>query len=56
MKEKSYGVYIEDILEAISKIERYTSGLDFDRFTENEMVVDAVIRNLEIIGEEAQIT
>jgi uncharacterized protein with HEPN domain len=40
-----------DVLDAIEKIERYTAGLTFDQFEANEMVLDAVVRNLEIIGE-----
>ena len=35
----------------MNKIENYIEGLDFDSFAHNNMVVDAVIRNLEIIGE-----
>ena len=38
-------------MEAIDKIERYTDRLDFDAFQENELVIDGVVRNLEIIGE-----
>ncbi|MCD6554029.1 MAG: DUF86 domain-containing protein [Chloroflexi bacterium] len=49
--KRSYKLFVEDILEAMDKIERYTKGLTFGTFVENEMVVDAVIRNLEIIGE-----
>jgi uncharacterized protein with HEPN domain len=44
-------VYLEHILEAISKIESFVNGLtkfDFDR---NVLIQDAVIRNFEIIGE-----
>jgi len=44
-------MFIEDILEALHKIERYIRGLTYETFARNEMVVDAVIRNLEIIGE-----
>ena len=44
-------VYIEHILEAINKIQGYTLGLTKDQFIQNELVVDAVIRNIEIIGE-----
>ncbi|MCD6203568.1 MAG: DUF86 domain-containing protein [Methanophagales archaeon] len=42
-----------EILEAIEKIERYIDSLSFEDFVKNEMVVDAVIRNLEIVGEAA---
>lgn len=45
---------MEDIVDAMTKIERYIEEVDFAGFTQNEMIVDAVIRNLEIIGEAAQ--
>jgi uncharacterized protein with HEPN domain len=48
---RDYKVYLEDIVEAISKIERYVANLSFEEFTRNEMVIDATIRNFEIIGE-----
>ena len=51
MTERSPELYIDDIIEAINKIERYTKDMDFSKFSENELVLDAVIRNLEIIGE-----
>lgn len=35
-----------DILESINKIETYTKGIDFDSFCCNEMMFDAVTRNL----------
>jgi len=45
-------VYIEDILEAIAKIEEYMKGLKSDEeFYNNSQVQDAVLRRLEIIGE-----
>lgn len=43
--------YLKDILESIRKIEKYTEELSFDDFTENELIQDGVVRNLEIIGE-----
>jgi uncharacterized protein with HEPN domain len=51
MKGRKYRLYIEDILESIRKIERYIENLDYKEFEKNELIVDAVIRNLEIIGE-----
>ncbi|MCE5316416.1 MAG: DUF86 domain-containing protein [Parachlamydia sp.] len=42
---------INDILHAIDKIEQFTHDLTFTEFRKNELVVDAVIRNFEIIGE-----
>ncbi|GAB6134990.1 DUF86 domain-containing protein [Thermococcus prieurii] len=39
------------MLEAISRIEEYTEGYDFEDFINDRKTVDAVLRNLEIIGE-----
>ncbi|MFQ5807544.1 MAG: DUF86 domain-containing protein [Phycisphaerae bacterium] len=44
-------VYLEDILAAGAKIARYTAGLTLETFQRDEKTVDAVVRNLEIIGE-----
>ena len=44
-------VYLEDILEAIQKIGRYTVGISFEVFSRDEKTIDAVVRNLEVIGE-----
>lgn len=45
-------VYIEDILEAITKIEEYMKELKMDEeFYSNTQIQDAVLRRLEIIGE-----
>jgi uncharacterized protein with HEPN domain len=46
-------LYLQDILDSIGKIKRYTADLSFDEFVSNDMVMDAVTRNLEIIGEAA---
>jgi uncharacterized protein with HEPN domain len=43
--------YLGHILRAIERIERYTDDMDEVAFLGNEMVQDAVIRNIEIIGE-----
>jgi len=47
---RDYLLFIEDIVHCIEKIESYTGNLSFDDFSENDMTVDAVIRNFEIIG------
>lgn len=44
-------VYLEDILEATRKITTYTGSLSKTSFLEDEKTLDAVIRNLEVIGE-----
>ena len=43
--------YLTHILEAIGRIERYTLAMDESAFMQNALVQDAVIRNLEVIGE-----
>lgn len=43
--------YLGHILQAIERITRYTADLDEGGFLRNEMAQDAVIRNIEIIGE-----
>ena len=44
---------IQDILDAVGKVGEYTQGMDFKSFTEDRKTVDAVVRNLIIIGEAA---
>lgn len=51
MSKREWQIRIEDILEALVKIERYTSQMDYIAFCQNTMAIDAVVRNLEIIGE-----
>lgn len=45
---------ILDMLEAVAKVERYTQGLTYEAFSQNDLVLDAVVRNLEVIGEAAR--
>jgi len=44
-------LYFGHIRDAIEKIEGYISGVNYDQFTSNSMMVDAVVRELAIIGE-----
>ena len=43
--------YLGHIRDAIEKIQRYTSGTGEAEFLRNEIIQDAVIRNLEVVGE-----
>ena len=43
--------YLQHILEAISRIQRYIDDIDEVAFLDSELIQDAVIRNIEIIGE-----
>ena len=44
---------IADILDAIAAIQEYTSGMSYDDFVRDRRTVDAVIRNVTVIGEAA---
>jgi uncharacterized protein with HEPN domain len=50
---RDYKVYLDDIIEAIERIREYTTGLSFETFFNDRKSVDAVNRNLAIIGEAA---
>lgn len=43
--------YLSHILEAIERIELYTASMQEAEFLESSLVQDAVVRNLEVIGE-----
>lgn len=51
---RDWRLYLEDIERACEKIERFTQGFDFDGFVADERTYDAVLRNLEVIGEAAK--
>jgi len=42
---------LDDIREAIQRIESYVKGMSYDAFMDDGRTQDAVIRNIEIIGE-----
>src|SRR4030042_5750798 len=44
---------LDTTLDAIAKIQRYVSGVDFDTFENDEEIMDALVHNLTIIGEAA---
>jgi uncharacterized protein with HEPN domain len=52
--DRNFKLYLEDMLVAMSRIEEYIEGYDFIRFKQNYLIVDAVIRNFEVIGEAAK--
>jgi|SRR6185312_822168 uncharacterized protein with HEPN domain len=47
-------VFLRHILEAITRISGYTQGMSAEDFARNLLVQDAVIRNIEIMGEAAR--
>lgn len=46
-------ILLEDILSSVNKILEYTKDLKFTEFEQTPMIIDAVARNIEIIGEAA---
>jgi uncharacterized protein with HEPN domain len=49
--DRRWQLRIEHMLDAIEKIQRYASGTTEDQFVAGSMVVDAVIRNFQVLGE-----
>ena len=53
MYKRPIELLLNDICQAIDRIEQYIENLSFDAFSKDQKSVDAVVRNLEIIGEAA---
>ncbi len=51
MSSKDWRVRVEDMLEAIERILRYVDGMGLAEFLADDRTQDAVIRNLEVLGE-----
>lgn len=51
---RDYRLQIDDILAAVARIRAYTQGMTYDAFAADIRTQDAVVRNLEIIGEAAR--
>ena len=49
--QRDYNTYLQDIIDAIQKIEKYTKNLSFENFLIDELIQDGVLKNLIIIGE-----
>lgn len=48
---RDYRLSLEDIRDATEKIREYTAGMTQEDFDNDSKTIDAVVRNLEIIGE-----
>lgn len=48
---RDVAVYLDDALRAIRNIETYAAGMSFEDFRADQKTLDAVVRNLEVIGE-----
>ncbi len=53
MSRRNWKLFILDMLNCIEKIENYTLDLSYEDFIKDEKTKDAVIRNLEVLGEAA---
>jgi uncharacterized protein with HEPN domain len=51
---REWQLYLSDLREAADKVIRYSAGMNNIEFAGNELIRDAVLRNLEIIGEAAK--
>jgi uncharacterized protein with HEPN domain len=52
---RDYRLQLTDILDAINFIDEITQGMDIQGFKTDRLVRDAVIRNLQVIGEAARV-
>ena len=54
MKQRTDQLYLQHILDAISKIESYLDGVDEEAFQTSSLLQDGVIRQIQIVGEAAK--
>ena len=53
MSKRDDGLYLTDMWDAIIKIEKYIGQKSFEEFVADDLVYDAVMRQLTILGEAA---
>lgn len=51
LKQRDWKLRIDDVLEALERIQGYIAGLTREQFIDDRRTIDAVARNMEIIGE-----
>jgi uncharacterized protein with HEPN domain len=51
MSKRTPSIVVNDILRCIEHIETYTVNLSFDEFSNNFMVIEACLYNIQVIGE-----
>ena len=54
MSKRDWTLFLQDMLDIIGKIGQYTSGMSFQEFLQDSRTQDAVVRNLEVLGEAAR--
>lgn len=53
MSERDESVYVRHMLDVIARLQRHIEDVEWEEFSSSELVQDAVIRQLEILGEAA---
>jgi uncharacterized protein with HEPN domain len=53
MSNRPIDLLLSDMLDAIDRVPQYIAGMSFDAFSNDQKSIDAVVRNLEIVGEAA---
>jgi len=51
---RDYILYLEDMLTSMERIESYIDNKKFDDFENDNLLIDAIVRNFEVIGEAAK--
>ena len=51
---REWSPFLKDMQQLCAKVMRYTDGLSQDQLFSNELIFDAVLRNLELLGEAAK--
>lgn len=54
MRRRQWRLRLEDILEAVTSIQEFTRDMTLESFKTDKRTVDAVVRNVEVIGEAAR--
>ncbi|MXX24479.1 MAG: DUF86 domain-containing protein [Caldilineaceae bacterium SB0668_bin_21] len=50
---RHWRLYVQDMCEFSERVLTYTNGLDLDAFIDDNLIYDATLRNIELIGEAA---
>ena len=53
MSRRDWRVRVQDILDSITAIQTYTVDMDYAAFAQDRKTIDAVLRNITVIGEAA---
>jgi len=51
MKKRDFKLFFHDILDSLNKIFKYTQNMSYEDFIDDDKTIDAIIRNIEIMGE-----